>query len=113
MATAPTDETKTREVDAIKQDIQQLRDDIGLLLGHIGTFGKEKLGDTRDKLNAAAGSLQGKAYDRLQGTTRGVSDQGRQAVDASRDSVQHRPLTYVAAAFVAGMIFASILGCKR
>jgi ElaB/YqjD/DUF883 family membrane-anchored ribosome-binding protein len=107
------DETKTETVDSIKDDIQKLREDIRLLLGHIGTFGKGKLGDTREKLSEAAESFQDKAYDRLRGTTYGVSDRGRRAVNISRDTVQERPLTYVVLAFAAGMVFASIFGWRR
>jgi ElaB/YqjD/DUF883 family membrane-anchored ribosome-binding protein len=107
------DEIKTENVDTIKDDIQKLRDDIRLLLGHIGTYGKGRWSDARDKLSDTAGSFQDKAYDRLRGTTRGVSERGRHAVNLSRDSVQERPLTYVVLAFAAGMVFASIFGWRR
>jgi len=110
---AAIDETKSREVDKIKDDLQQLRDDLGKLLGHIGSYGKGKLGGTREKVSAAVEDFQGRAYDRLQGTTREVSDRGRQAMWTSRDAVQQRPLTYVAVAFVAGMILASLFEWKR
>jgi ElaB/YqjD/DUF883 family membrane-anchored ribosome-binding protein len=111
--TMPTDETKTTEVDSIKDDIQKLRDDIGTLLGHIGSFSKGKLESTREKLSTTAETVQEKAYDRVRGTTRSARERGWQAVRSSRDKVQDRPLTYLAAAFVAGMIFASIFEWKR
>lgn len=108
-----TEETRSREIDKIKDDLQTLRDDLGKLLGHVGSYSKGKLGGTREKVSAAVEDLQGRAYDRLQGTTREVSDRSRQAMDASRDVVQNKPLTYVAVAFVAGMIFASLFEWKR
>jgi len=107
------DDTKSVEVDKIKDDLQQLRDDLGKLLGHVGSFGKGKLGGTCEKVSAAVEDFQGRATDRLRGTTREASERGYQAVDASRDAVQQKPLTYVAAAFVAGMILASFLEWKR
>jgi ElaB/YqjD/DUF883 family membrane-anchored ribosome-binding protein len=107
------DETKTETTDTIKDDIQKLRDDIRLLLGHIGTFGKGKLSDTRGKLSEAAGSFQDKAYDRLRGTTSGIGERSRYAVSRSRDTVQERPLTYLVIAFAAGMVFASLFGWRR
>ncbi len=113
MTMTPTDEAKTTEVDSIKDDIQKLRDDIGTLLSHIGSFSKGKLGSTREKLGATAGAVQEKAYDRLRGTTRSAREHGWQAIGASRDKVQDRPLTYLAVAFVAGVIFASIFEWKR
>jgi ElaB/YqjD/DUF883 family membrane-anchored ribosome-binding protein len=108
-----TDETKSREVDKIKDDLQQLRDDLGKLLGHIGSFGKGKWGGTREKVSAAVEDFQGRAVDRLRGTSEEVSERGQRAMDASRDAVQHKPLTYVAVAFVAGVIFASLIEWKR
>jgi ElaB/YqjD/DUF883 family membrane-anchored ribosome-binding protein len=107
------DDTKSVEVDKIKDDLQQLRDDLGKLLGHIGSFGKGKLGGTREKVGAAVEDFQGRATDRLRGTTREATERGSQAVEASRDAVQQKPLTYVAAAFVAGMILASLVEWKR
>lgn len=110
---AATNETGSREVDKIKDDLQQLRDDLGKLLGHIGSFGKGKWGGTRGKVSAAVEDYRGRAYNRFQGTTRDVSDRGRQAMWASRDAVQQKPLTYVAVAFVAGLILASLIEWKR
>jgi ElaB/YqjD/DUF883 family membrane-anchored ribosome-binding protein len=110
---AATNETGSREVDKIKDDLQQLRDDLGKLLGHIGSFGKGKWGGTREKVSAAVEDYRGRAYDRFHGTTQNVSDRGRQAVWASRDAVQQKPLAYIAGAFVAGMILASLIGRKR
>jgi ElaB/YqjD/DUF883 family membrane-anchored ribosome-binding protein len=108
-----TDEAKSGEIDKIKSDLQQLRDDLGKLLGHIGSYGKGKLGSTREKVSAAVEDAGGRAYGRFQGTSRQVTDRGREALDASRDAVQHKPLTYVAVAFVAGMILASLFEWKR
>jgi ElaB/YqjD/DUF883 family membrane-anchored ribosome-binding protein len=108
-----TDEVKSGEIDKIKSDLQQLRDDLGKLLGHIGSYGKGKLGGTREKVSATVEDLQGRAYNRVQGTGRQVTERGRQALDVSRDAVQHKPLTYIAVAFVAGMILASLFEWKR
>ncbi len=108
-----TDEARSGEIDKIKSDLQQLRDDLGKLLGHIGSYGKGKLGGTREKVGAAMEDLQGRAYDRFQGTSQEVTERGRQALDASREAVEHRPLTYVVVAFVAGMVLASLFEWKR
>ena len=69
--------------------------------------------ETRDRLVAAVVDLQGKAYDRLQGTARKVRDQGHRAMDKSRGAVEEKPLTYVVSAFIAGVILASLFGWKK
>ena len=108
-----TDDTKSGEIGKIKSDLQELRDDLGKLLGHIGSYGKGKLGGTREKVSAAVEDLHERAHDRFRGTGQQVTERGRQALGASRDAVQHKPLTYVAVAFVAGMILASLFEWKR
>lgn len=101
------------EVDAIKEDIEKLRDDLGSLLGDVGSYSKEKLADTRDRLGAALSAVEGRAYGRLQGTARMMKDQGHHAMDASRGAVEQKPITYVMAAFAAGVVLASLLEWKR
>ena len=106
-------ETKSAEADKIKDDLRSLRDDLSKLLGHLGSFGKGKIGGTREKVSAAMEDIQERAYDRFQGAGHEVSERGRHAMGVSRDAVQQKPLTYVAVAFVAGMILASLFGWKR
>jgi ElaB/YqjD/DUF883 family membrane-anchored ribosome-binding protein len=110
---ADINETRSGEVEKIKDDLRSLRDDLGKLLGHIGSVGKGRLGGTREKMGAAVEDFQERAYDRLQETGRHVSDHGRHAMGVSRDAVQQKPLTYIAVAFVAGMVLASLIEWKR
>lgn len=113
MAATATDEMMGSEIDAIKEDIQRLRDDLGSLLGDIGSFSKDKLADTRDRLSAAMEAVEGRAYGRMQGTARAVRERGHQAMDASRGAVEQKPLTYVMAAFAAGVVLASLFEWKK
>jgi ElaB/YqjD/DUF883 family membrane-anchored ribosome-binding protein len=109
MAMTPTDEARAAEVENIKNDMQKLRDDLGTLLSHIGSFSKGRLGSTRERVSATAGTVQERTYDRV----RGAADRGWQAVRSSRDTVQRRPLTSLMVAFAAGMIIASVVEWKR
>jgi ElaB/YqjD/DUF883 family membrane-anchored ribosome-binding protein len=113
MDTTDSNDAVTTEIDAIKGDIQKLRDDLGVLLSDIGSYGKGKLGGTRGKLSSAMESVRGKAYERMQETTGEMRDRGRRVMHAPREAVQDRPMTYVVAAFVAGMIFAALFEWKR
>jgi ElaB/YqjD/DUF883 family membrane-anchored ribosome-binding protein len=113
MADTGTNEATGAEVDAVKEDIERLRDDLGSLLSDIGSFSKEKLADTRDRLGAAVGAFQGRAYGRMQGTARMMKDRSQQAVDMSRGAVEQKPITYVMAAFAAGVILASLFERKK
>ncbi|OHB64553.1 MAG: hypothetical protein A2Y77_14145 [Planctomycetes bacterium RBG_13_62_9] len=113
MANAATNETTSGDVAVLKEDIQKLRDDLGLLLGDVGSYSKERLADTHDRLSAAIEVFQGRAYGRLKGTARVVQDRSSRAMDVSRGAVEQKPLTYVAAAFVAGAILASFLEWKK
>jgi len=113
MARTDSEEMTSADIENLKADIQKLRDDLGDMLGSIGSYSKERLADTRDKLMAAVEDLEGKAYDRLHGTARTVRDRGHRAVDASRGAVEQKPLTYVVTAFIAGAILASFFGWKK
>lgn len=113
MARTDAEEMTSADIETLKADIQKLRDDLGDLLGSVGSFSKEKLMDTRNRLVAAVDDLQGRAYDRLHGTAKTVRDRGHRAVDVSRGAVEEKPLTYIAAAFAAGVILASFFGWKK
>ena len=113
MARTDSEEMTSADIEILKADIQKLRDDLSDILGSVGSYSKEKLADTRERLMAAVEDLEGKAYDRLQGTVRTVRDKGHRAVDASRGAVEQKPLTYVVTAFIAGAVLASFLGWKK
>jgi len=113
MARTDAEEMTGTDIETLKADIQKLRDDLGDMVGSVGSFSKEKLMETRDRLVAAVDDLQGKAYTRLRGTARTVRDHGHRAMDASRGAVEQKPLTYVVSAFIAGEILASFIGWKR
>ena len=108
-----TNEIAGTEVEAIKDDIERLRDDLGSLLSDVGSFSREKLADTRDRLSAAIGAFEGRARGHLQGTARKVQEHGSRVVSTSREAVEQRPITYVVAAFAAGVVLASLFEWKK
>lgn len=113
MADTETNETAGADVDAIKGDVEQLREDLASLLRNVGSFSKEKLADARDRVSAALGAFEGRAYGRAQGTARTVRERGYHAMDASRGAVEKKPITYIIGAFAVGMILASLFDWKK
>lgn len=113
MAAKGSNEATNADVDAIRADIEKLRADLGSLLSNIGSSSREKLTDTRDRISAALGAVEGRAYGRVQGTARMMRDRGHEVVDTSREKVEHKPITYVMAAFVVGVILASLFDWKK
>jgi ElaB/YqjD/DUF883 family membrane-anchored ribosome-binding protein len=95
--------------DALKADIEKMRNDLGEMLGSIGSFSKEKIMDTQNRLRTAIEDIQGRTKDRLKGTSQVVKDRGYKAMEKSRRGIEHRPLTSIIIAFVAGMLLASIV----
>jgi len=102
-----------KEIDKVKDDLQRLREDLGRMLGHLGSYSKGKFGNVRERVGERVEDLQGRAYDRVQGTAREAAERGWQAASASRGKVHERPLTSIALAFVAGLVLASLFIWKK
>jgi ElaB/YqjD/DUF883 family membrane-anchored ribosome-binding protein len=106
------DETTTNpnaegEMKTVRADMQKLRDDLTVLVGDLTSYSKEKLADTRSRLNAATEAFKGRASSQVQETTEKVRTQGRQAAETSRRAIRENPLTCAAIAFCTGMFLSS------
>jgi ElaB/YqjD/DUF883 family membrane-anchored ribosome-binding protein len=113
MVRATVEEITGKDIEKLKADIQKLRDSLGEMLGSVSSYSKEKLTETSSRLRAAINDIQGRAYDRMQERAHMVRDRSQRVVNASRGAVGQRPLTYVATAFLAGVILASIFEWKK
>ena len=78
------------EMQQLKQDFGKLKGDLAEVLRLAGAEGKQKLQA---------------AYD-------SACDYGKDALDASRKTIEERPLTSVLVAFIAGILVAKLLDRK-
>lgn len=85
---------KTIELDALKEDIQKLQSDLKDMLHNLSTQGKEKLEESRKKLQAAMKSLKGQTEKKFDEVYDTLSEQSREAVEkgrkANRRKAAHR-----------------------
>lgn len=113
MAKTALTETENKEAETLRDDIQKLRDDLASMLSSMSSYSRDKLAETRVRLSAAKESLEGRARDRLQNASQMMRERSHQAMRASRGTIEHRPLTSLAVAFVAGVIIATLLERKK
>ncbi len=100
---------KTIELDALKEDIQKLQSDLKDILHNLSTQGKEKLEESRKKLQAAMKSLKGQTEKKFDEVYDTLSEHSREAVEKGRKQIEERPLTAVFVAFIAGIVFGRLI----
>jgi len=111
MAAETNKKTSTSiETDAIREDIQKLQNDLKDMFHSVGEQSKEKLQESKQRLEAAIKSLQGQAAKKFDEIYDSLSEQGQDVVKKSRKQIEDRPLTAVIIAFAAGMIFDRLIG---
>jgi ElaB/YqjD/DUF883 family membrane-anchored ribosome-binding protein len=94
------------EVDAIREDIQKLQNDLKDVFHSVGEQGKEKLQERKQQLEAAMKSL----HDRAAEIYDSFREHGQEAVNKSQKRIEERPFTAVFIAFAAGILFDRLLG---
>ena len=103
------EETYTNEVGAVKEDIIKLQSDLKELLHTVGTQSKEKLLETRARLETALKNLQGQAGEKFQQVYGNVKEHTEEVMEISRKKIEERPLTYVLGAFIAGILISKLI----
>jgi len=92
------------EIDVIREDIQKLQNDLKDMFHSVGEQSKEKLLESKQKLEAAIKSLQGQAVKKFDEVYDGLREHSQDAVKKSRKQIEERPLTAVFIAFAAGIL---------
>jgi ElaB/YqjD/DUF883 family membrane-anchored ribosome-binding protein len=98
------------EIDAIREDIQKLQNDLKDMLHSVGEQSTEKLQESKQKLDAAIKSLQGQAAEKFDEIYESIRDHSQDAVKKSRKQIEEQPLTAVLIAFAAGILFDRLIG---
>ena len=93
------------EIDAIRGDIQKLQNDLKEMLHTVGDQSKDKLQESKQKLEAAIKSLQGQAAEKFNESYDSLREHSQDAVKKSRKQIEEQPLTAVLIAFAAGILF--------
>lgn len=100
-----TDSGSAEEVDALKEDVRQLREDIGALLGSLKDDGSGKLQELRQRLadtSAAAGEK-----------LRSAGDSAKQRANGMARVAEEHPFTTAVIALCSGLIAGTILGHRK
>jgi ElaB/YqjD/DUF883 family membrane-anchored ribosome-binding protein len=94
------------EVDAIREDIHKLQNDLKDMFHSAGEQGKEKFQERKQQLEDAMKSLQGRAAEIYES----FREHGQEAVNKSQKQIEERPFTAVFIAFAAGILFDRLMG---
>jgi ElaB/YqjD/DUF883 family membrane-anchored ribosome-binding protein len=96
MADTKTDDAS---IEALRSDLERLREDISLLTRHLRGAADETADDVRSRLRDASREAGAAARERWR--------QGRTSLEAE---LQDRPLTFIGVAFAAGVLIGRLLG---
>ena len=98
------------EIEAIREDIQKLQNDLKDMLHSVGDQSKEKLQESKQKLETAIKSLQGRVTEKFDESYDNLREHSQDAVKQSRKQIEERPLTAVFIAFAAGILLDRLIG---
>lgn len=101
--------TLEKDVEKLKDDLARFRDDLSNTISDIGTYSQDKVMQTTENLKHAKAAFKGIAAEKFVHANEYVHEQGERAINASREMVQHRPLTTIAVSFGAGILAALLL----
>lgn len=99
----------SREVEALKKDVKSLQEDLSEMINAASSYSKEKLAESRERLRVAIGDISGQVRERAAQTCDAVRQCSSEAVDRSRQTIEHRPITSVLIAFVAGTLLGKLV----
>jgi len=103
------DAVKSKELQAIKDDIDSLRSDLRSLMKTAKGEGRGRLEDIRDLLMEASRDLEARAEEQLRQAMGVARERGEEAVERSREEISKRPLTMVLSSMAIGLVLGALL----
>ncbi len=101
---------RSKEVRAIRRDLQHLKNDLHSLLNRPGNSSvKDRISEVSSQILLSTKELESLAQHKLQDAYGYVHDQGQSALTATRKEVTRRPLSSLTAAFGVGMVIGAVL----
>lgn len=103
-----TDELQ-KDLEELKKDMSQFRDHMGQTLNDVGSYSRERVVETREKLNKSMKAFQGSASQKIDHANEAVHEQFEKTITSSRKCIAHNPIVAVAASFGAGILAAILM----
>jgi len=108
------------DIQVLKSDVRRLRDDVVGIVYSAKSRSKDTVMETGDRIRGMMADLGGKAADfgskakeQVLDKTEALKDRGYETVENWRGSIEHRPVTSLLVAFVAGLFFAFFITRRR
>lgn len=102
------DNNPKREVDELKEELNQLREDMGDLISTVRNLGQSTARTTRTKAEQELDQL----LQQLNRAYTAARQSGQQAATSTYNEVDQHPMTSVAIAFVVGLVTGKIFSQK-
>jgi len=102
-------ERVNEDIAALGNDLCRLAGDFAVVPNRIRSWSKDRIMRSRNRVRDAVVGLESRAMDHVRDTSEALKDHGRYAVDQWRGGVEHRPITSVAIAFLAGWLVATVV----
>jgi ElaB/YqjD/DUF883 family membrane-anchored ribosome-binding protein len=93
------------DIAILREDLRRLREDLRELPSYIRSYGRSTIMRSREKLRDAVVGLEHRAADRARSASESLKEHGHHAMDRARGEVGYRPMTSLAVAFAAGLLF--------
>lgn len=97
------------EVNAIKDDILVLQDDLKNLLQSLSTQSSEKLMETKNRIEVIMKSMKGHAGEKFRQAYDVCCERSHEAVEKSREKITERPLTSIFVSFITGLLVGKLV----
>lgn len=97
------------DIEALKRDLCRLGADLREVPSRIRGYSRSRIMRSRQRLRDRIMGIEDRAKDHIRGTSAALRDEGHYVADTWRGGIEHRPITSMAIAFAAGVLFASLV----